>query len=50
MTATRRWVALLALLLGGCAAVAPPPPPSVRTVAVFPVLNRTGDPLLIGGG
>ena len=50
MTAARWCGTLLALLLGGCAAKVPPPPASVRTVAVFPVLNQTGDPLLIGGG
>ncbi|MEO8602647.1 MAG: hypothetical protein ABI629_08730 [bacterium] len=39
-----------ALLLGGCVKPVPPPPATVRTVAVFPAVNQTGDELLIAGG
>jgi hypothetical protein len=45
-----RVTSLIAVLLAGCASVAPPPPPaSVRSVAVFPPANRTGDGLLVAG-
>lgn len=44
-----KWLPLL-LLAGACARPAPPPPPDmVRTVAVLPPANRTGDPLLVAG-
>ena len=47
----RRWrVALVAFVLAGCATAVPPPPASIRTVAVFPPLNETGEELLIAGG
>ncbi len=49
MTSRAMMVMLPALLLG-CAAPAPDPPPStVRTVAVLPPGNRTGDGLLVSG-
>jgi hypothetical protein len=44
-----KWLPLL-LLAGACARPAPPPPPDmVRTVAVLPPANRTGDALLVAG-
>jgi hypothetical protein len=41
----------LLLLTGACSRSAAPPPPAdmVRTVAVLPPANRTGDPLLVAG-
>ena len=36
--------------LAACVKPPPPPPPSVRTIAVFPASNQTGDDLLISGG
>jgi hypothetical protein len=49
-----RWYRLLWLvpaLTLGCASslVSPPLPPTVRTIAVLPPNNRTGDPLFVGG-
>ena len=41
--------ALLALCAVGCARPPAPAPEPVRTVAVFPANNQTGDPLLIAG-
>jgi hypothetical protein len=42
---------LLPILTLGCATslVSPPLPPAVRTIAVLPPSNRTGDPLFVGG-
>jgi hypothetical protein len=42
---------LLPMLTLGCASslVSPPLPSTVRTIAVLPPNNRTGDPLFIGG-
>ena len=42
---------LLPILTLGCASslVSPPLPPTVRTIAVLPPNNRTGDPLFVGG-
>jgi len=46
-----RPIVLLGLLgcLTGCAAPVPPPEHLGRTLAVLPVNNRTGDPLLVSG-
>jgi hypothetical protein len=41
--------AVLAAALVGCAASLPPPPRTVRSVAVFPPSNQTGDGLLVAG-
>jgi hypothetical protein len=41
--------ALLALCVVGCVRPQVPVPQPVRTIAVFPPNNRTGDPLLIAG-
>ncbi len=46
----RWWGVMLAVVVTGCAVQAPPPPATVRTVAVFPPLNQTGEELLIAGG
>jgi hypothetical protein len=40
----------LAIAVLGCAKPFAAPPRSVRTVAVLPPSNRTGDPLLVAGG
>ena len=45
----RSAVLALALVAGCGATTASPPPASVRTVAVLPPSNRTGDPLLVAG-
>ncbi len=47
---TRRALSLLtAVCLAGCVRTPPPAPQPVRTIAVLPVNNRTGDPLVIAG-
>ena len=44
-----RWLPVLSLI-AACARPLPPPPADmVRTVAVLPPANRTGDPLLVAG-
>jgi hypothetical protein len=41
---------LLPILLLGCAShMVAPPPATIRTIAVLPPNNRTGDPLLVSG-
>jgi len=47
-----RWLSfslVLAAVACGRPAAAPPPPGMLRTVAVLPANNRTGDPLLVSG-
>ena len=41
---------LAAVCVGACVRIRVPAPQPVRTIAVFPANNRTGDPLLIAGG
>ena len=50
MNGRRLLCAVAALTLAGCAKLTPPPPETVHTIAVFPAVNQTGDPLLIAGG
>jgi hypothetical protein len=51
MTSRKLFWTALVVLMGSCAFSpnVPPPPATIRTVAVLPPYNRTGDPLLVAG-
>ena len=51
MTSRRLVWTALAVLMCSCALspISPPPPATIRTVAVLPPYNRTGDSLLVAG-
>jgi hypothetical protein len=50
MNRRRLLAALVVLCAAGCVRPLAPAPEPVRTVAVFPANNQTGDPLVIAGG